>query len=174
MVNRMYFYGIFDKNDDCLYVGKTVNPRDAKSRHKSYQPWREEIHYFKILVIEDDTEMGLINEYQTKYNKERYTGGVSKYDVGDIFGHIDDSKNTYPRKIKSAPCRIITAKSNSFPLTGVSYNKKATRIRHKPTGVIYRSSYALVKAGLTTNQNIYYLLQKSPDSKYHDIFEFAD
>lgn len=157
MVNKMYFYGIFDKNDDCLYVGKTVNPKDAKTRHKTNQSWREEIHYFKILAIEDDKEMGLIDEYQTKYNKERYTGGVSKYDVGDIFGHIDDSKNTYPRKKNYNP-RLVTL---------------GKPIRHKLTGVVYKSGYAVWKAGLCryppTN-----ILNTCPNHHFHDIFEFVD
>ena len=157
MVNKMYFYGIFDKNDDCLYVGKTVNPISSKTRHKTSQPWREEIHYFKILVIEDDTEMGLIDEHQAKYNKERYTGGASKYDVGDIFGHIDDSKNTYPRKNNYDSKWFLSGRP----------------IRHKLTGVVYKSGYAVCKAGLCGYPPTS-VMNTHPNHYFHDIFEFVD
>ena len=158
MRHKMYFYGIFNKNDECLYVGKTVNPQDAKTRHKSFHSWSDEIHYFKIIHIEDDREMQLINEYQAKYNKERYTNGVSKYGVGDIFGHVDGEKNThYKHPIK--------------PRASTRLNVK--RIKHKETGVVYKSGYAAWKAGLcyyppTTIMNTY------PKHHYHDIFEFVD
>ena len=154
MTYKMYFYGIFNKNDECLYVGKTVNPQDAKTRHTQYQSWSDEIQYFKILTIEEDTEMGLINEYQTKYNKERYINGVSKYDVGDIFGHIDESKNTHRKKIST-------------------YNKPQ-RVRHKPTGVIYDSGYAVFRAGISHRTDIPSTLNKSPTSPLHEDFELVD
>ena len=155
MENKMYFYGIFNKNDECLYVGKTVNPQDAKTRHKSFHSWSNEIHYYKILFIEDDREMKLINEYQAKYNKERYTGGTSKFNVGDIFGHIDKSKNTHLRK------RTTT-------------HDKPYRIRHKPTGVIYKSGYAVAKSGISHRYDIPYTLNRSPTSPLHEEFELVD
>tara|TARA_B110000858_G_C17670861_1_gene411854 strand:+ start:87 stop:539 length:453 start_codon:yes stop_codon:yes gene_type:complete len=150
----MYFYGIFDKNDDCLYVGKTINPLKRKDNHSGKKvKWKHQIHYYKILDIEDDREMELIREYQTKYNKERYVGGVSKYKVGDIFGHIDKSKNTY----KTRP-------STRF---------QSRRIKHKPTGVIYKSGYAVYKAGLCGGY-LTSTLSKNPTSPLHDIFEIVD
>ena len=154
MENKMYFYGVYNKDNECLYIGKSVNPTFPQTRHKNSHSWSDEIHYFKVIFIEDDKEMGLINKHQPKYNKEKYTNGTDRFSVGDIFGHTDKSLNTHPPII-------------NFP------NTKAKRIRHKETGVIYESGYAACRAGLC-GYGVSNILNTQPKHKYHDIFEFVD
>jgi hypothetical protein len=147
MSKIMYYYGAFTKQDECLYIGKSVNPYSRATYHMSYSSWRKECQYFKILEIEEDKEMELISEYKPLHNKEKYTNSVVGYSVGDIIWDYNTS--------------LLSTKKNP------------QRVKYIPTGEIFESGYAAAKAGLCC-YDITNRMKRNPSSHYHDKFIWVD
>lgn len=88
----MFIYNFYDKNDNLIYIGKTINSVKSriqshfggfKSHKKSKYLWQNKVKYYNFASVNNKSmlaiyEVYLINKFKPKYNyKDNYNGEVT-------------------------------------------------------------------------------------------------
>tara|TARA_R110000796_G_scaffold38718_1_gene97157 strand:+ start:56 stop:670 length:615 start_codon:yes stop_codon:yes gene_type:complete len=142
-MKAVYIYEILDDDDNCVYVGETMAPKQRMVGHYADSGYTR----MKILEVCDDREYYWIN----KRLSEGCTLGNNIHKTSDETWEVGDIVHSHSQK-----------------------SKYGHQIRHKQTGVTYRSGYYASKVLPDVGIDVIYFMKKSPDSKYHKLFEFVD
>ncbi|MED3649965.1 GIY-YIG nuclease family protein [Heyndrickxia sporothermodurans] len=72
-------YAIYDNNDECLYVGKSIDLRSRLRNHLRSSPFASEIDYITVYFSNNEAERDIyetfaINFFRAKYNRDKVSG----------------------------------------------------------------------------------------------------
>jgi len=100
----MFVYLFYDKNDELLYIGKTISMKNRMKQHKSsskVEVWKKDIETIKYYSFDNQCDMSiyeiwLISKHRPKYNKEYMDLGMSNLKL-----ELPKSKTYYEGKFDS-------------------------------------------------------------------------
>lgn len=95
-----YIYKMFNKNDEIIYIGKTLNLKERIKQHKQEKDWFCEVSIIYYAVCESKTDMDIyeiyyINKCNPKYNLLNAHKEKFKYELPEL-RFIEYKKNQLP------------------------------------------------------------------------------
>lgn len=140
---KFYIYEMYDKNNNLLYIGKTINIHHRINQHFGLewlvkQNWK--VNVYKIIYFEleskvdmDMTELYLIATKKPKYNKQSTDTILPKIEIN--FSKLNEKCIYYKNQKEESVLHITDKEKNKISNNIILYNGKLNKFREKEINI---------------------------------------